>query len=146
MACSIPPRIHPSGHIQRQQHQRQQPERAHSRAPAHPELPRIFVRLAREIDIKTHSKFVILSVAHLRREDSGEPRDASRCLRRNNRASDSLPYYEINAPTTPAILQRGTEPPVLAPSCADDTSSCTSAPVCARSAGAAPPDSGSPAT
>jgi hypothetical protein len=53
---------------------------------------------------------------------------------------------EISAPTTPAILHRGTEPPVLAPNCEDVTRSCTSAPVCARNAGAALPVSDKPET
>ncbi len=58
---------------------------------------------------------------------------------RNNRAFGALPYnYEIKAPTTPAILHRGTELPLLVPNCEGVTNSCTSAPVCARNAGAAP--------
>ena len=51
---AVPAGIDPARDVERQQHQCQQGDRADSRAPAHPELPRILVRLAREIDIKTH--------------------------------------------------------------------------------------------
>jgi len=49
-------RRNPPGNIERQQNQSQQPERAHSRTPAHPKLTRIFIRLARKIDINTHEQ------------------------------------------------------------------------------------------
>ena len=118
--------------IERQQRQRQDAATARRRSPAHPELPRIFVRLAREIDIKTHNLSLVVVSQRLLFQDL---------------ITDHWPLPLRNqAPTTPAILHRGTEPPAVTPNCDEVTSSCTSAPVCARSAGAALPVSDSPAT
>src|SRR4029077_13683080 len=44
----------PSGNVEDQQNECEQSEYAQGGPPAHPELPRILVRLTREIDINTH--------------------------------------------------------------------------------------------
>ena len=46
--------IHRSSDHQGQQNQCEHPKRARSRPPTHPELPCVFVRLTREIDIQSH--------------------------------------------------------------------------------------------
>jgi hypothetical protein len=48
---AVAPGVDPAGQVQYQEHQGQQPDYAHRRAPAHPELPRVFIRPAREIDV-----------------------------------------------------------------------------------------------
>src|SRR4029077_20901235 len=56
----IAPRVEPPSDRANEQQQRENCDRRQRSAPAHPELPRIFVRLAREIDFETHIRKAVL--------------------------------------------------------------------------------------
>ncbi len=63
------------------------------------EAPLPFPAAAAAVPFGSGAVIVILSKRVLRAKDLGEPREASRPLRRNNRAFGSLPYQTAPLPT-----------------------------------------------
>src|ERR1700758_1540592 len=74
----------PARHVQDQQDQSQHSDHAHRRAPAHPELARIFIGPACEIDFQTHYAIKAPTTPAILHLGTGPPAEVPSCAEEIN--------------------------------------------------------------